>query len=71
MTRAQEMEIRRFTPRMREMLHYAGKAHPQEDDCGPFMRTTRLLVRRGFLTVGGARSIRLTEAGREALAWRG
>ena len=72
MTLAQEMEMRRLTPGMWFLLHYAGKMHPTGAEVfGGVLRSARILERRGFLTVVGrpkARSVHLTDAGREALA---
>jgi len=71
MTPAQEMETRRLTRNMWFLLHYAGKMHPTDAEVfGGVMRSARILERRGFLTVVGkskAYSVRLTEAGLEAL----
>ena len=72
MTPAQQMEVRRFTYSMWTMLKHARKMHPSEAEIGgPYMRTARILERRGFLSVTGTPkrySARLTEAGQEALA---
>jgi hypothetical protein len=72
MTRAQEMETKRFTQSMWTMLRYAKKMHPFTAEVGgPFMRTATILERRGFLTMARKRkgcNIALTEAGHEALA---
>jgi hypothetical protein len=42
--------------------------------CGPWMRSANILVRRGFIEIerrrDGFHDVQLTEAGREALAWR-
>jgi hypothetical protein len=78
MTPAQQMEMRRFTANMRSLLDYAGKHHPHEVEIGgrSWMRTVRLMERRGFVTlIGPARDrgfhkIKLTAAGLEALAGR-
>jgi hypothetical protein len=71
MTPAQEMEMRRLTSSMWALLRYAGKMHPSDAEVfGGFMRSARILERRGFLVVVGkskARSVRLTEAGLEAV----
>jgi hypothetical protein len=50
MTPAQQMEVRRFTYSMWTMLEHARKMHPSEAEIGgPYMRTARILERRGFL----------------------
>jgi hypothetical protein len=70
-TPAQELEMQRFTYTMWTLLRYAGKFHPTEAEVfGPALRTARILERRGFLSVTGKYKVRLTEAGREALASR-
>jgi len=74
MTLAQVMEMRRLTPGMSELLHHIGEKI-EADVCAPYLRTARLLERRGFLAMikrstDGFTSFRLTEAGREALSGR-
>jgi len=74
MTPSQKMEVRRLTWPMWCMLSYAQKMEPMGAAIGgSFMRTARILVRRGFLSIAreakGGRA-RLTEAGLEALAMR-
>jgi hypothetical protein len=73
MTRAQELEMRRLTQPMWQLLRYA-KDSSQEAGCPVSLRTGQILARRGFLTIksdgGGYYSVDLTEAGHEALAWK-
>jgi hypothetical protein len=68
MTPAQQMEAKRLTRTMRELLTWA----PGEIPGGSYIRSARILERRGFVTIrkaaGGWHAIELTEAGREAVA---
>ena len=71
MNNCQQLEMKRFTPNMWMLLHYARKMHPRPADIGgAWTRTARILERRGFLTINVSgrplRSISLTDAGREA-----
>lgn len=77
MTQAQKMEVRRMTALMWELLWQADREEPLQPGTQAG-RSARILERRGFLTgtvpPPGFRyktyNIRLTEAGREALAWQ-
>jgi hypothetical protein len=76
MTPAQRMEVMRFTDLMCSLLRYADKMpEGMAGICGPSARTARILTRRGFVILDSGKrpkdwSIRLTEAGREALERR-
>jgi len=72
MNRAQEEELKRFTPTMWALLRYTAKHCPMAKIGGPWLRSARVLERRGFIIVcrcvGGCYSMRLTPAGAEAMA---
>jgi hypothetical protein len=78
MTPAQQRELKRLTPLMWTILGYAKRCSPPVDDVVPavggvMLRASRILERRGFITVhpptrpGGWHVIELTEAGYEAM----
>jgi hypothetical protein len=73
MTRVQELEVRRFTQNIWTLLYCVdGKPTQEAEVCGPFLRTARILKRRGFVSLvpgsdRGFYGVRLTDAGREAL----
>ena len=70
--RAPEEQVKRFTPTMWALLRYTAKHCPKAKIGGPWLRSARVLERRGFIIVcrcvGGCYSMRLTPAGAEAIA---
>jgi hypothetical protein len=76
MTDAQKLEMKRFAHSMWTLLRYAAKMEAHGADIGgKWARTANILARRGFLIIGqadnGWRTVRLTDAGREAAASEG
>jgi hypothetical protein len=74
MTPEQTLELRRLTRNMWELLHHVDAHEPRGVDVlfGTWLRTARILARRGFLSepqrqAGGFYSTHLTDAGREAV----
>jgi hypothetical protein len=71
MTRVQELEFRRLTPLMKELLQVAAKSRGIVC-AGQDIRSARILERRGFLVArcdgNGPYVLTLTPAGTEALA---
>jgi hypothetical protein len=51
MNRAQEEELKRFTPTMWALLRYTAKHLPMAKIGGPWLRSARVLERRGFIIV--------------------
>jgi hypothetical protein len=73
MTPCQQLEFKRLTPLMKDILRYVEvQDDPEIISIGGRMRSVSILVRRGFLTSqktgNGWRAVNLTAAGREALA---
>jgi hypothetical protein len=74
MTRVQELELKRLTPKMWAVLEYVARMEPSVAPvAGMAIRSARILARRGFLSLNRhdrGHDASLTDAGREAVARR-